>query len=44
LYQEPSSEYWKDEDIYMVPARDEDTLYTQLQNMLTLNPTRESVQ
>jgi hypothetical protein len=38
--QEPSPESWKDEDIYMVPAKDEDSLYAQLR---TLNLTRKSV-
>ena len=41
--QEPSPASWKDEDIYMVPAMDEDSLYTQLEDMLTLNLPRESV-
>ena len=32
------------ENIYMIPGRDEDTLYAQLQEILTDNVTRDTVE
>ena len=43
FHTQPDPVVWKEEDIYMVPAADEMALYTQLQDMLTLNLTRTSV-